>query len=423
MAFSYMKSKTKPIFSNASSTSFRENGVSRLFQNLFKPHLPQTPFAGTSFTRFYMVSAATVLGGARRLHYSRGGFMGGARRFCHSNRNLDIVKVAASCTKSLSSRPSGSKFWSLGRVFAMVAVGSCLLYGVRIERVPYSNRFHLTLSRRLEKDLGDYEWPEIFVNSDSNFDSILPSSDPRSIRVQSIARKLLDSMREGLMLQQQLKMVAPKPQESKNHTRNLIWKPATKHLDGKAWEVYVTEYGSEAFCLDNGKIAIGSGLLKDLKSDDEVAAVIAHEIKDAHKGGKVSSEKGGSKQSMAVDAKPLKISKKKAQDAKSFTTQDKAKGKSTLKERQEKKYPFPDSDVASMLDELLKSKVIELPEMKRPEESDKVDDPNYCKYHRLVSHPVEKCFVLKDKIMELHREGLIEFEEEVASSNVASVTK
>ncbi|OMO88399.1 hypothetical protein COLO4_20276 [Corchorus olitorius] len=126
---------------------------------------------------------------------------------------------------------------------------------------------------------------------------------------------------------------------------------------------------------------------------------------------------------MAVDAKPLKISKKKAQDAKSFTNQDKAKGKSTLKERQEKKYPFPDSDVASMLDELLKSKVIELPEMKRPEESGKVDDPNYCKYHRLVSHPVEKCFVLKDKIMELHSEGLIEFEEEVASSNVASITR
>ncbi|OMO88380.1 hypothetical protein COLO4_20280 [Corchorus olitorius] len=78
-------------------------------------------------------------------------------------------------------------------------------------------------------------------------------------------------------------------------------------------------------------------------------------------------------------------------------------------------------DVASMLDELLKSKVIALPEMKRPEESGKVDDPNYCKYHRLVSHPVEKCFVLKDKIMDL--EGLIEFEVEVASSNVASITR
>ncbi|OMO98935.1 hypothetical protein COLO4_13591 [Corchorus olitorius] len=129
------------------------------------------------------------------------------------------------------------------------------------------------------------------------------------------------------------------------------------------------------------------------------------------------------KDQVEMDAKPLKISKKKAQDAKSFTNQDKAKGKFTLKERREKKYPFPDSDVASMLDELLKSKVIELPEMKRLEESGKVDDPNYCKYHRLVSHPVEKCFVLKDKIMELHSEGIIEFEEEVASSNVASITR
>ncbi|OMO74166.1 hypothetical protein COLO4_26688 [Corchorus olitorius] len=80
-------------------------------------------------------------------------------------------------------------------------------------------------------------------------------------------------------------------------------------------------------------------------------------------------------------------------------------------------------NVASMLDELLKSKVIELREMKRPEESGKVDDPNYCKYHRLVSHLVEKCFVLKDKIMELHSEGLIEFEEAVASSNLASITR
>ncbi|OMP08353.1 hypothetical protein COLO4_06558 [Corchorus olitorius] len=42
-------------------------------------------------------------------------------------------------------------------------------------------------------------------------------------------------------------------------------------------------------------------------------------IKDAHKGGKVS-EDGGSKQSMAVDAKPLKVSNKKAQDVKSSTS-------------------------------------------------------------------------------------------------------
>ncbi|OMO57680.1 hypothetical protein CCACVL1_25700 [Corchorus capsularis] len=104
---------------------------------------------------------------------------------------------------------------------------------------------------------------------------------------------------------------------------------------------------------------------------------------------------------MAVDAKPLKISKKKAQDAKSFTSQDKAKRKSTLKERQEKKYPFPDSDVASMLDELLKSKVIELPEMKRPDESDKVLKAQK-KAHQLISKPKQTLIQRKKTPSEFH---------------------
>ena len=37
---------------------------------------------------------------------------------------------------------------------------------------------------------------------------------------------------------------------------------------------------------------------------------------------------------------------------------------------QEMQYPFPDSDIFKKLDHLLKLKLIELPEMKRPEEAD-----------------------------------------------------
>jgi hypothetical protein len=72
---------------------------------------------------------------------------------------------------------------------------------------------------------------------------------------------------------------------------------------------------------------------------------------------------------------------------------------------QEKQYPFPDSDVSKMLDYLLTLKVIELPKMKRPEEANQANDPKYCKYLRLVSHLVERCFVLNNKIMELARPG------------------
>ncbi|KAL0396286.1 UNVERIFIED_CONTAM: hypothetical protein Scaly_0077000 [Sesamum calycinum] len=56
----------------------------------------------------------------------------------------------------------------------------------------------------------------------------------------------------------------------------------------------------------------------------------------------------------------------------------------TLKELQEKEYPFLDSDVPYIFDELLERKLIELPESKRPEEVGKVNDPKYCKYHLVV---------------------------------------
>ena len=59
--------------------------------------------------------------------------------------------------------------------------------------------------------------------------------------------------------------------------------------------------------------------------------------------------------------------------------------------------------------------------MKRPEEVDQTNDPKYCKYHRLIGHPIEQCFVLKDKIMELARQGKIMFDDEVTTANLAMV--
>ncbi|KAG9453545.1 hypothetical protein H6P81_006449 [Aristolochia fimbriata] len=81
--------------------------------------------------------------------------------------------------------------------------------------------------------------------------------------------------------------------------------------------------------------------------------------------------------------------------------------KFTLKDRQAKTYPFPDSDVPGMLEQLLEKNLLQLPEAKRAEDVGKTSDPNYCKYHRLVGHPTEKCFVLKDRILELATQGRI----------------
>ena len=106
---------------------------------------------------------------------------------------------------------------------------------------------------------------------------------------------------------------------------------------------------------------------------------------------------------------------------------------------QEKQYPFPDADISNILDHLLELKLIELLEMKRPEEANQTNDPKYCKFHRLVGHPIKQCFVLKDKIMELSHQGKIMelshqgkimelshqgkimFDDEVATVNLAMV--
>ncbi|KAM1945123.1 hypothetical protein ACFX13_000143 [Malus domestica] len=82
--------------------------------------------------------------------------------------------------------------------------------------------------------------------------------------------------------------------------------------------------------------------------------------------------------------------------------------KNTLRELET--YPFPDADVVAMLDNLLENKVIELPECKHPEEMNRVNDPRYWKYHHIVSHPVGKCFILKELIMNLAQQGKIKLD-------------
>ncbi|KAH7846327.1 hypothetical protein Vadar_012559 [Vaccinium darrowii] len=60
----------------------------------------------------------------------------------------------------------------------------------------------------------------------------------------------------------------------------------------------------------------------------------------------------------------------------------------TLKELQEKRYTFPDSDVPSMLEDLLEKNVIQLPECKRLEEMGK----NLFHPHQVKKWQVKKSF-------------------------------
>ncbi|KAA0032587.1 ty3-gypsy retrotransposon protein [Cucumis melo var. makuwa] len=96
--------------------------------------------------------------------------------------------------------------------------------------------------------------------------------------------------------------------------------------------------------------------------------------------------KSSVKESMVVNTTPLKFSKRKEGRAEKKDDGSERR-RLTLKERQKKVYPFPYSDIADMLEQLLEKQLIQLPECKRPEQAGKVDDPNYCKYHQVISHP------------------------------------
>ncbi|KAM1274646.1 hypothetical protein FF1_024553 [Malus domestica] len=128
------------------------------------------------------------------------------------------------------------------------------------------------------------------------------------------------------------------------------------------------------------------------------------------------------KEAMMVSTTPVKIpTRGKAIQTKAFRDQEMRRR--TLKELEEKTYPFLDSDVVAMLEDLLEKKVIVLPECRRPEEMNRTDSPRYCKFHRFISHPTEKCFVLKDLIMKLAQKGIIELDlDDVVKSNYTTIT-
>jgi len=111
--------------------------------------------------------------------------------------------------------------------------------------------------------------------------------------------------------------------------------------------------------------------------------------------------KSATKEAMSTSiSQPIRImGKEKPKGKKSSSFKVATKKRTTLKELQEKKYPFPDSDLSSMLDDLLEKGVIELPKPKGPEEAGRTADPKYCGYHRIVSHPLEKFVTLKECIM------------------------
>ncbi|KAL1805980.1 hypothetical protein ACET3Z_029048 [Daucus carota] len=117
----------------------------------------------------------------------------------------------------------------------------------------------------------------------------LPLTDPRSIRVESIATKILDALqretgrRHVLADQQWIKDdVDGKVKLVKRSSR--IEESTNVHLkEGINWEVFVMDdpiinAGAQEIGATMGKIVLFTGLFHVYKRDDELAIIIAHEV-------------------------------------------------------------------------------------------------------------------------------------------------
>ncbi|MQL71230.1 hypothetical protein Taro_003548 [Colocasia esculenta] len=46
----------------------------------------------------------------------------------------------------------------------------------------------------------------------------------------------------------------------------------------------------------------------------------------------------------------------------------------------------------------MKNDLLKLPAIRRPSETDRVDEPNYCLYHRMLGHSIEDCYIFKNEV-------------------------
>ncbi|MFS8001427.1 putative peptidase M48 [Helianthus anomalus] len=121
---------------------------------------------------------------------------------------------------------------------------------VDVETIPYSKRKHfLLMPAVLERVVGENHFKKMkagFVGK------VLPVMHPDRLRVTLILNRVIQALQIVLGL---------------------------KHLEGLQWEVLVVEDDAAyACCLPGGKIVVFTGLLEQFTTNEELAAIICHEV-------------------------------------------------------------------------------------------------------------------------------------------------
>jgi len=78
--------------------------------------------------------------------------------------------------------------------------------------------------------------------------------------------------------------------------------------------------------------------------------------------------------------------------------------------------------VVSLFKLLQKSNRLKLPEIRRPEEVGKTEDPSYCLYHRMLGHPTKNCYIFKDVLQALIDAEVLKLRPEYKKVNMTATS-
>ena len=92
-----------------------------------------------------------------------------------------------------------------------------------------------------------------------------------------------------------------------------------------------------------------------------------------------------------------------------------------MKEAKGIKYSF-NENIEEIFKTLLEHGKLELPPSKRPSQECKIDNPNYCPYHRMISHPLKEYFILKEKIQDMLTKGVIQLDQKYDTTSFNMVS-
>ena len=77
-----------------------------------------------------------------------------------------------------------------------------------------------------------------------------------------------------------------------------------------------------------------------------------------------------------------------------------------------KVYSFKHEQAVTIFHLLYKGNKLKLSKVQRPNKMEHTNDPNFYLFHKMMHHPTNRCFVLKDKIQALVDAGVLTLKSE-----------